>query len=178
MLLFKNTLLLSCQVFGFEVFSEQQLLVLNDPTRARAIDSLFPADSDLVADSICVVCWNVFWMLLGCWALGFVFARVAAPNLQCPQIVDFNNTESGSTHVDDYWVQISVLLLSIFAGFASVFAAPYMKSTLNVQAHVVFVFAPSTHEQESKLVCHKDRGLRGNMICKTGTNLATLPRQR
>ena len=24
------------------------------------------------------------------------------------QVVDFNNTESGSTHVDDYWVQIQV----------------------------------------------------------------------
>ena len=43
-------------VHGFEVFSEQQLLVLNDPTR----------------------------------------------------VVEFNNSESGSTHVDDYWAKIDL----------------------------------------------------------------------
>eukprot|EP00439_Symbiodinium_sp_Y106_P036120 s3989_g4.t1 len=46
----------ACVAHGFEVFSEQQLLVLNDPTR----------------------------------------------------VIDFNNSEYGSTHVDDYWAKIDL----------------------------------------------------------------------
>lgn len=48
--------IVACVAHGFEVFSEQQLLVLNDPTR----------------------------------------------------VIDFNNSEYGSTHVDDYWAKIDL----------------------------------------------------------------------
>ena len=63
-------------VHGFEVFSEQQLLVLNDPTRVIRAEFL----QDLyrpVLNSL---------------------------TIEARQVIDFNNSEYGSTHVDDYWV--------------------------------------------------------------------------
>jgi len=84
------------KVCGFEVFSEQQLLVLNDPTKVAASEGLYTC-----AVSALIQFWVRFWthtFLLFFWWVSHMSS----------QVVDFNNTESGSTHVDDYWVQIQV----------------------------------------------------------------------